>query len=187
MNSFLLAISSSIDSLGIGVTYGIKNTKLSKGAVLVLFCISIFVSLISIVLGNILKNIFSESLANFIGSFLLIFIGLFICIQTAKKCFILNDPIYYDFDKSNIIDYREAIFLGLALSIDCFSIGIGGSMIEFNFMLFPIFISVFQLLFFSIGTFLGKKLYCISSFSPNIWSFISGLLIALIGIFKLVI
>ena len=30
VNSILLAISSSIDSLGIGVTYGIKNTKISK-------------------------------------------------------------------------------------------------------------------------------------------------------------
>ena len=29
INSLILAISSSIDSLGIGITYGIKNTKIT--------------------------------------------------------------------------------------------------------------------------------------------------------------
>ena len=32
INSIILAISSSIDSLGIGITYGIKNTKISSKA-----------------------------------------------------------------------------------------------------------------------------------------------------------
>ena len=40
VNSILLAISSSIDSLGIGVTYGIKNTKISKLSKIILFVIS---------------------------------------------------------------------------------------------------------------------------------------------------
>ena len=35
-----LAISSSIDSFGIGITYGIRNTKISNSAKLILFVIS---------------------------------------------------------------------------------------------------------------------------------------------------
>ena len=43
LNSFILAISSSIDSLGIGITYGIKNTKISLLGKIVLFTISLTV------------------------------------------------------------------------------------------------------------------------------------------------
>ena len=32
VNTLLLAISSSIDSLGIGITYGLRKTRLSKAA-----------------------------------------------------------------------------------------------------------------------------------------------------------
>ena len=45
ISSFILAISSSIDSLGIGITYGIKNTKISLLGKVVLFVISFSVSL----------------------------------------------------------------------------------------------------------------------------------------------
>ena len=44
INSILLALSSSLDSLGIGITYGIKNMKISKISRLILFTISCFVS-----------------------------------------------------------------------------------------------------------------------------------------------
>ena len=40
INSIILAVSSSIDSLGIGITYGMKNTKISYLAKIVLFVIS---------------------------------------------------------------------------------------------------------------------------------------------------
>ena len=39
INSLFLAISSSIDSLGIGITYGIKGTKISYIANFILFLI----------------------------------------------------------------------------------------------------------------------------------------------------
>lgn len=210
INSFLLAISSSIDSLGIGITYGIRNTKISCSAKFILFLFSFCVSLISIWFGGVLKNIFSENITSFIGSFLLIFIGIFICLQALKKFSskkhfdyceehpyksftnfwgittnIIKDPIYSDLDNSNLIDSKESLFLGLALSLDCFSIGVGGSMLGISFYWFPILISCFQLAFFTIGNFLGKKLASLSSFPPNIWSLVSGLLIVLLGFFKL--
>ena len=40
INSILLALSSSLDSLGIGTTYGIKNMEISKISILILFTIS---------------------------------------------------------------------------------------------------------------------------------------------------
>ena len=84
LNCIILAISSSIDSLGIGITYGIKNTKISIGAKFILFFISFIISIISIYFGNLLKYIFPDFLIHYLGSFLLILMGLFMCFQSVK-------------------------------------------------------------------------------------------------------
>ena len=75
INSILLAISSSLDSLGIGVTYGIKKTKISNISKFILFAISCFISFASILLGDFLTNIFSVFISNLISGCVLIFIG----------------------------------------------------------------------------------------------------------------
>ena len=224
INALFLAISSSIDSLGIGVTYGIKNTKISYMGKVVLFFISFTTSILSIWFGNVIKNIFSDFFTNFIGSSILIFMGIFICFQALKKeknlsnhcdaidnfnfsymhsnnnkdekiysffikflgitIKIIKNPVSSDFDYSNSIDSREALFLGLALSLDSFCIGVGGSIIGMSSILFPLFIASFQLIFLSVGNFLGRKLNKLSHLPNNIWSVISGFLLISIGIAK---
>lgn len=85
INSIILAISSSIDSLGIGITYGIKNTKISHMAKVVLFIISFSISLLSVWFGDILKNIFSDFTTKLIGNLILIGMGIFVCFQAICK------------------------------------------------------------------------------------------------------
>ena len=223
INSLILAISSSIDSLGIGITYGIKNTKISYIAKVVLFAISFIISIISIWFGTVLKNILSVSFTKSIGSFILIFMGIFMCFQAIKKdkeksrknfstvidhdntskqtneekiysffikflgitIQIIKNPSSSDFDKSNSIDAKEALFLGLALSLDSFCIGISLSMLDISSIIFPIAISLFQLFFMSFGNYLGRKLNKISHFPDNVWSISSGILLSIIGFCKL--
>ena len=48
LHALILTISSSIDSLGIGITYGIRNTTISFIARIILFAIAFIVSIISI-------------------------------------------------------------------------------------------------------------------------------------------
>ena len=213
LNCIILAISSSIDSLGIGITYGIKNTKISVGAKSILFFISFIISIISIYFGNLLKYIFPDFLIHYLGSFLLILMGLFMCFQSVKvskqeneikddkhlkiadtekiysffiKCLgitikIIKNPNSSDLDKSNVIDSKEALFLGLALSLDSFCIGIGFSMLNTFSIIFPLLTSCFQLFFLSLGNYCGKKLYSFSKLPDNIWSTISGMLLIIIG------
>ena len=216
LNCLFLAISSSIDSLGIGITYGIKNTKITMGAKSILFFISFIISIISIYFGNLLKYIFPDFLIHYLGSFLLILMGLFMCFQSLKKakrddivknsknlemsdtekiysffikCLgitikIIKNPSSSDLDKSNIIDSKEALFLGLALSLDSFCIGIGFSMLNTFSIIFPLLTSCFQLFFLSLGNYCGKKLYSFSKLPDNIWSTISGMLLIIIGFCK---
>ena len=218
LNCLFLAISSSIDSLGIGITYGIKNTKITMGAKSILFFISFIISIISIYFGNLLKYIFPDFLIHYLGSFLLILMGVFMCFQSVKvlkqeykiendknlkisdtekiysffiKCLgitikIIKNPSSSDLDKSNVIDSKEALFLGLALSLDSFCIGIGFSMLNTFSIIFPLLTSCFQLFFLSLGNYCGKKLYSFSKLPDNIWSTISGILLIVIGFCKMI-
>ena len=91
----ILAISSSMDSLGIGITYGLKRIQLKKWTRLILFCVSMFVAILSIISGNILKNIFSEIFFKLIGTIILVLMGLFIVF---KKDY---EDHTFDLDSSN--------------------------------------------------------------------------------------
>lgn len=177
INSLVLSLSSSIDSLGIGITYGIKNTKISYFAKLILFAISFGISILSIWFGDMIKSIFSDTITKLLANLILIVMGVFVCFQ---------DPSSSDLDCSNSIDGKEAFVLGFALSLDCFCIGTCGSVLGIHFLLFPLFISTFQFIFLSVGNSIGKKLYRFRLLPDRIWSVISGLLLILIGTFRFI-
>lgn len=184
INSILLAISSSLDSLGIGVTYGIKKTKISNISKFILFAISCLISFASILLGDFLTNIFSVFISNLISGCVLIFIGFTMILKSIfdSKNFENN---YYDFNNSNLIDPKEAVALGLALSLDSFGIGVSYSLTTSNCFIFPFLIGIFQIIFLSLGSFLGKKINNISNLPDFICSIVSGILLILFGIFRL--
>ena len=99
---------------------------------------------------------------------------------------IIKNPNSSDLDKSNVIDSKEALFLGLALSLDSFCIGIGFSMLNTFSIIFPLLTSCFQLFFLSLGNYFGKKLYSLNKLPDNIWSTISGILLIIIGFCKMI-
>lgn len=205
LTCMLLALSTSIDSIGIGLTYGIRDITISRQAKIILFIISLIISSISILIGNTLNNILSKEITNIIGSLILFFIGIIILVQTLKrekrqekkvyKLFIkflgitiqiIKDPISSDFDNSKKIDSKEAIYLGTALSLDSFSVGIGAGMLGSISIIFPLIVSLFQIIFLSLGRNIGEKLNKKIHIPSKIWSILSAVLLILIGIVRLV-
>ncbi len=205
LTCMLLALSTSIDSIGIGLTYGIRDITISRQSKIILFIISLIISSISILIGNTLNNILSKEITNIIGSLILFFIGIIILVQTLKrekrqekkvyKLFIkflgitiqiIKDPISSDFDNSKKIDSKEAIYLGTALSLDSFSVGIGAGMLGSISIIFPLIVSLFQIIFLSLGRNIGEKLNKKIHIPSKIWSILSAVLLILIGIVRLV-
>ena len=207
----LLAVSLSIDSLGIGITYGLKSTRIPIHSKMILFMISFLITLVAIKIGRILSYFLPEFICKLIGSILLCVMGIYIIYQafhksdTPKKCQlntsnvkahkfiikslgltieIIRNPNSSDFDHSNTIDSKEAIYLGLAMSMDSLCSGIGFSMLGTSSIVFPVFVASFQMIFLSLGNFFGKKLNTISKLPDQIWSIVSGVLLFYIGIFK---
>lgn len=222
LNCFLLAICVSIDSLSIGLTYGLKNTKISFGAKCILFCISIIVTTFSVFLGSSICKVFPSYISCAIGCILLCLMGVWIIVQAITKnnlkvsndtvnsfsvnssskinkkeyrffikflgitVQIIRDPSSSDFNNSNQIEAKEALYLGMALSIDSIGIGIGSSIMGLNPFLFPILVAFFQLFFLSFGSYFGKKIKDISNIPENIWGIVSGILLIFVGISKIV-
>lgn len=188
LNSILLAISSSIDSLGIGITYGIKNTKISFIGKIILFIVSLLSAYLSIFLGNFIQTIFPNFLTKLLGSFILIFMGIYIFLESSKKkdsnSNIFNNPISSDLDNSKVIDSKESLLLAIALSLDSLCIGIGSAISDINLTFFPLLVSIFQIILLSFGAFLGVHINKIYKLPQNIWSLMSGILLIFIGIFK---
>lgn len=214
-NSIILALSSSIDSFGIGITYGLRKINLSLLSKLTLFMISILITNLSIIIGKNLNYVLPNFITSLIGSFLLILMGSLIIFQVVNKkdkkaldeltykkspkiynffikflgitIQIIKDPIFSDLDHSSKIDIKESIYLGITLSIDSFCIGIGGSILGINSILFSILVSIFQIIFLSLGRIFALKVGNSTKIPDNTWNLVSGILLIFIGISKIFI
>lgn len=175
-NYIILALCVSIDSLGTGLTYGLKNTKISNLARLILFVFAFFITSISLLIGNVISEFLPDFLCNWLGGIILCSMGLWIIFQ---------GPEHSDLDNSNNIDAKESLLLALALSLDSIGISIGGSIIGISSLYFPVLVSLFQILFLSIGSSLGTKLKTNPNIPDTVWSIISGLILIFMGFGKI--
>lgn len=176
-NSVILALSVSIDSLGIGITYGIKNAKIGIVSKCILFAMSIFFTACSFFIGDFINSVMSEFFTKIISSGILALIGVIVLI----------DPIPFDLDHSLKIDTKEAFILGIALSLDSICVGIGSSIGGYSNFYFPILVSLFQLFFLSFGNLIGKKIITNLNIPDKMWNYFSGILLIFFGIVKLFI
>ena len=170
----ILAVSVSIDSFGIGITYGIRNTTINKLSSFALFIISFLFSGFSILVGNVIFSIISEHIVKLISVILLIGMGLWIILETIKNPIILN----------------EAIYLAIALSIDSFCVGISSASFGIFGLLYPFLVPVFQLFLLNFGIILGKKItkiHFLNYIPLKFWNMISGILLIAIGIIRIFI
>ena len=75
-NCILLALSVSIDSLTIGISYGLKKTKINNISNIINFAISFCITCGSIFLGHYISALFSPVLSTIFCSSFLIILGI---------------------------------------------------------------------------------------------------------------
>ncbi|HAA64494.1 MAG TPA: sporulation membrane protein YtaF, partial [Thermoanaerobacter sp.] len=71
-----LAISASIDNFGVGLSYGIRNIRISFFSNAIIAIIAFLFSISGIIFGKWLNSVLPGSLSIFVGAFLLFIIGL---------------------------------------------------------------------------------------------------------------
>lgn len=178
-NCILLALSVSIDSLGIGISYGLKKTKISSLSNIILFAISFCITCGSIFLGHYISALFSPTFSTILGSSFLIILGVYNIYKSINK-----PPTDYDIDHSNNIDAKEALFLGLALSIDSACVGIGSGIIGINDIVLPFLVASFQLVFLNCGNLVASNIAKYINVSERALSIFSSIILILVGVFR---
>ena len=163
----IIAISLSMDAFSLALAYGTLNLnkkdiyKLS----LVVGFYHFFMPLLGLFFGNIILKYVSNP--NFLVFVILFIIGIEMIYETFKEE-----------DIKNIVNFRQILLFGLAVSIDSFSVGIGLNVISKNYLYCSTIFSIFSLSFTYLGLILGKKINNIIGKTSTI---IGGLILIVIA------
>lgn len=180
MVGLLITLSLSIDALGIGISYGLRKIKTPLPAMVVIGAVSLVITLAAFLCGDLVVMFIPSSLVKWVGAGALFLLGTFIVFSN-----LLKKPESFDKDESKHIDVKESLFLGIALSIDSFGTGICSAFIGVNSLTIPFFVAVFQILFLSLGIFMGKRLQKLRGIPQSTFVVISGIILMLIAAVRL--
>lgn len=180
LKCILLALSASIDALSLGVTYGIKKTKMSRIGNIIIFLTLLISTSIAVLVGHYISIIFSPTFSIWIGSSLLILLGIY-TIYKAKD----NVSTNFDTDNSNYIDEKEAFMLGLAVAVDASCVSLSSGMIGLGSFILPILMAVFHTFFVNCGNFVATTIVKKFKLSNKLLSIFAGIILIFIGIFRI--
>ncbi len=205
LESILLVTSLCIDSALASFAYGTNKIKIPIVSAFILTLISTLFLLFSISIGDFIKTLFPTSLTKiicfsilFILGFLRLFEGILKqylnkkadstnCIELSFLSFklVLNvyaDAKVADLDHSNSLSPKEALYLGIALSLDSLIVGLGAAIASIQFVQITLLSITFNLLSILIGSFIGHR--CANSVELEL-SWLSGLMLIILAILKL--
>ncbi|MEL7036354.1 MAG: manganese efflux pump [Cyanobacteria bacterium J06592_8] len=156
LSSIVLSISTNLDNLAVGMSYGLRNWIVPTSANIAIAILSGLSTLISITLGEQIRQYLPNSLAGYLGSLILIMIGISSIGQTLRSDsskpeeFVTDHPL-------NRLNLRDAILLGLALTLTNLGTGIGAGIAQFDAILTSIFSFGSSLLTIGGGYWMGKQ------------------------------
>ena len=194
-----LTFSSSIDNLGVGLSYGIRNIRINLIKNLVISIICFLFSVTGIYFGLWISNILPGVLPIVIGGIFLVIFGIRIMLLAIPHKNMTNDKqsgpgrtksnakntASNDLDIIQNISFGEAVVLGIALSANALTNGVGAGLLGIS----PLFISILN----AIGSFVcvwigvtfGMRLTHIRIGKFTVGQFgtlISGILLILIAV-----
>ena len=200
------AFSSSIDNLGVGISYGVRKVKISFDKNLLISVICFLMSMGGITFGVWLSKILPGILPIIIGAFLLFVIGIRIILlanplkkevqkedsnlqpETQKDSNhfrnILRNPEEADLDKSGDIGWGESVLLGVALSANALTNGIGAGLLNFSPLAISLTAAIGSLVSVWAGVKLGSKVADVRIGSFTVGQFgtiISGVIILILA------
>ena len=198
LSALLFALSSNTDNFAVGLSYGVKKIRVPFKSNLIIGLITLFGTVLSMSIGKSLLVIIPANIAGMIGGAIITAIG---CAYMVK--FILSeikhkknnsnqrdkqdkDEAYkrYDKDNSGVIDSREALGLGFALSVNNMGLGVSASVTGLNIIAASVCSFVFSMLFIYSGNLFGKS--CVSKFIGKYSDPMSSVLIIALGVYEMI-
>ena len=206
LESILLVLSLCVDAVVASFAYGTNKIKISFLSGTIISLISTAFLFLSITLGSWIKNFLPPNLTTIICFFILLFLGISRLFEGVLKNFlnkkaeqpnhiefnlfdfklILNvyaDATKADVDHSKTLSAKEALYLGVALSLDSLVVGLGIALTTVNLLQIITFSIILNGLAIFSGAILGKK--CADTLDIDI-SWLSGFILIVLAIIKIV-
>ncbi|QQP14923.1 sporulation membrane protein YtaF [Lysinibacillus agricola] len=194
--------SSSIDNLGVGLSYGIRkiNVRFDKNILISIICF--LMSMGGISFGVWLSKILPGMLPVIIGALLLFIIGIRIILlakprkqetsiedcnnemQSNNVQDILKNPEEAQFKKYGEIGWGEAVLLGIALSANALTNGVGAGLLGLSPLVISITAAIGSFITVWLGVKLGSKVADIRIGSFTLGQFgtiISGVILLIVA------
>lgn len=164
-----LTFSSSIDNLGVGISYGIRNIRISHFSNLIISVICFLFSWAGIYFGLWLSKILPGIMPVVIGSFLLVVIGIRIVLLAIPRKAVAEEVegevasteingLTKNIGESGGIGFVESIFLGVGLSANALTNGLGAGLFGLNPIAICIAASIGSFITVWGGVALGRKI-----------------------------
>ncbi|MFE1626964.1 sporulation membrane protein YtaF [Brevibacillus reuszeri] len=199
------AISSSIDNLGVGISYGIRKIRIGFWSNLLIAGICFVLSEIGIYFGQMLVYLLPGILPVLLGALILVVIGIRIILLAVPRKNkelgtasegeaagssrsikgILQNPEIADFDKSGEIGLKEAFFLGIALAANAVTNGLSAGLIGLSPHAISITAAIGSFLTVWVGVGIGEKVASVRIGSFTFGQFgtmISGIILLAIAV-----
>lgn len=194
--TLFIALANNLDNIGVRIAYSIRGIKITTPINIWISVITFFISASAAYSGSVLSSVLNKQISSFISMLLLILIGLWIIFGDLIKkrsnpantfirgkrnniYHILKKPETADMDDSKTIDYKEATFLGIALSVNNVGGGLSAGMIGLNTLFVGFLSAVISFLSLWAGNYVTEFF--------NRWGFgnkatvLSGIVLIIIG------
>ncbi|AXI00732.1 sporulation membrane protein YtaF [Sporosarcina sp. PTS2304] len=187
------AISSSIDNFGVGLSYGVQKVRVPIVSNLLIAVICFIFSIVGIISGVWIAELLPGSWPDIVAFAVLSLIGIRIMMiafrqQNRSRSSVLSEPEKMDFDKSSHISLGEALLLGVALSANALTNGVGAGLLELSAVAIAFSAAVGSYVTLWAGVELGNRLsnFHIGKMTVGQFgTFMSGIIILLIAITRL--
>jgi len=181
METILLVLVVSLDAFVASIAYGSKRIKIPFSSNLVINIICSSILGISLFFGYLVQKVVPSSITTIISFLLLFSLGIYSLFESLIKTYLKSRPdakkevrlkifdvdfiinIYLDktnadLDDSKRLDFKEALYLGTALSLDSLAIGFSNSFGNVNYFHAVALSFIVNMIAINGGLFLGKEI-----------------------------
>lgn len=181
----LLALSTNIDNFAVGMSFGIQQQTIRVSANLLIAVLSGMGTYLSMQLGGWMNGFLSPIVAEKLGSGLLVVMGVCAIAEVLKMRANAVDAggmVLVQADRRQGMGIKEAIALGLVLTISNFGTGIGAGIAQLDLGLASCCSFLSSLLTIGGGSFVGKMMT--QNFNRDRLELATGILLIGLGIYQ---
>jgi putative sporulation protein YtaF len=190
----LIALVSNLDNLAIGISLGIRSTKIPALSNGIIAAITMAGTYLSMNAGEFISGYISSKTTNLLGAAIIVIIGAWsivnsLCLRKGRSTDSDNYEHVYgnrspaDVFHKHVISMKESAGLSIALALNNLATGLGAGATGISPISTTIAVGVFSLLFIRFGSKFG---FTVSrSWLGSYSKIVAGILLILIGIYEM--